>query len=230
MSEIDVAMTTNAGKVTLRNLLKCHAFQGFLLMKEYIKDQFKHFEWEDILPRRTVSEAVCVFIAWAIPSFSFVLWSNIYYPNVEFYQSAINEGIGPNLWNAIASFGFFAFGLAIILSKYTWTSIIARHILSNTYAIGCLSFGLLLGQWWLMLFDPQYIWWHRGVFGVTSGFLLVIAFLYNMVIWYMYFLIRNESGSKSSFLFKLEQMNFFWRFLIGSVLILIVSIIFLSEK
>jgi hypothetical protein len=198
-------------------------------MKEFIFSQFSHFEWEDINPGVHIKEALIVFVSWAFPAFIFVVWSNAYYPHVEFYQSAISEGIGPNLWNAIGSFGFFAFGVAIVFSKYYFPARVARNILFNTYAIGSLSFGLLLGQWWLLLANPDLIWWHRGLFGITSGFLLVIVFFYNVMIWYLCFLIRNESNEKSTFLLKLEQMNISWRIAIGSFMALLITIIFFSE-
>jgi hypothetical protein len=198
-------------------------------MKEIILKQFSHFEWNDIYPGAYIKEALIVFSSWVFPAFIFVVWSSVYYPHVEYYQSAISEGIGPNLWNVIGSFGFFAFGVAIVFSKYLLPVRVARYILFNTYAIGSLSFGLLLGQWWLLLVNQELIWWHRGLFGVTSGFLLAIIFFYNIAIWYLSFLIRIESNEKSPFLIKLEKMNVLWRIVIGSFMTLLITIIFFFE-
>tara|TARA_R110001599_G_C12276626_1_gene662548 strand:- start:7758 stop:8357 length:600 start_codon:yes stop_codon:yes gene_type:complete len=199
-------------------------------MKQFLSSQFSHFEKDDINPGTEIKEALFVFCAWALPAFGFVLWANKYYPDVEFYQSAISEGVGPNLWNAIGAFGFFSFGIAIVLSKLSLPAKVARHILSNTYAIGCLTFGLIVGQWCILIFNQELVWWHRGLFGVTSGFLLVIVFLYNLIVWYMYYLIKNDGDGKSPFLVKLEQMNFLWRLFIGLVVALLITVIFLSER
>lgn len=76
-------------------------------MKECLLKQFSHFELADVNPGREIKEALLIFFCWSIPAFIFVIWTNVFYPENEFYQSAIREGIGPNLWNAIGSFGLF---------------------------------------------------------------------------------------------------------------------------
>ncbi|MEW8394249.1 MAG: hypothetical protein AB2651_20930 [Candidatus Thiodiazotropha sp.] len=199
-------------------------------MKEYLLKQFNHFEFSDVNPGREINEALLIFCCWSISAFFFVVWANTYYPENAFYQSAIREGIGPNLWNAIGSFGFFAFGVAIIFSQYSLPSRIARQILINTYAIGCLSFGLLLGQWWTLLVNPELIWWRRGLFGVTSGLLLAVIFLYNLAIWYLYYLLKNDSEKKSTFLEKLESMHVMWRFFIGLFFLISITILFFTTS
>lgn len=198
-------------------------------LKEFLEQQFSHFEKADFMPKKEIKEAILVFSAWSIPAFVFVLWANRYYPDVEFYQIAISEGLGPNLWNAIGSFGLFTFGVAVIFSKFMFPATVARQILSNTYAIGCLTFGLLVGQWALLITNEGLIWWHRGLFGVTSSFLLVIVFAYNLIVWYLHYLIKNEEDYKSAFLCKLEQMHWLWRALIGLFVALTITVIFLSE-
>ncbi len=156
-----------------------------------------------------------VFLAWSIPAFIFVFWTNSYYPDVEFYNNAIKEGIGPNLWNAIGGFGIFAFGIAVIFSPFSTPSVIAHKILSNAYAIGCLSFGLLVGQWFLLPF-AQLEWWQKGLFGVTSVFLLPLSFVYNLVIWYLSFLIQNSRQNKSAFLINITKLHWLLRALLGA--------------
>ena len=197
-------------------------------MMEYVQNQFSHFEWDDLNPIKELPDALYRFSVWALPVFIFVLWSNKYYPHVEFYQEAISEGIGPNLWNLIGAFGGFAFSVAIVLSKYIFPAKAARQILLNTYAIGSLTFGILLGQWYLILNTSEIIWWHRGLFGITTGPLLVIVFVLNFAVWYLGFLIRNDSNGKSMFLIKLEQMNYFWRLGFGLFMGLMIAVIFLN--
>lgn len=145
-------------------------------MNKTIEEQFNHFSKSDFFLKRQFLEGLIIFCAWAIPSFMFVSWSSIYHPDVEFYRSAISEGIGPNLWNVIGSFGLFLFGLTITFPNYSWLAGIAWKILSSTYAIGSLSFGLLLSQRVFLLANNNLIWWKLGLFGVTSGLLLVILF------------------------------------------------------
>ena len=199
-------------------------------MKTFLIEQFKHFEIMDVLPGKQIKEAIVVFLAWAVPAFLFVLWASVFYPEVKFYKDAITEGIGPNLWNAIGSFGFFSVGVAIIFSKYFYPSVIAERILSNTYAIGSLSFGLLLGQWSFLLTHNDLIWWKVGFFGITSGLLLVVVFFFNLFIWYLSYLIKPSNSGESDFLFKLGQMHILWRVIIGLIFCAITLVLFLSEK
>jgi len=195
----------------------------------YIKKQFAHFERDDFWPGVEWRGAITVFLAWVIPSCLFVMWSQNYYPHVEFYKKAITEGLGPNLWNAIGSFGLFAFGVAIVFSKFSTPKNIAISILSNTYGIGCLTFGLLLGQWFTALSDTEIIWWKVGLFGVTSALLLVVVFFYNLFIWYLSYLLGGRENQKSLFLKKLEQMHWLWRASIGVFVVVLITVIFLSE-
>lgn len=198
-------------------------------MREFLIQRFSHFERSDLIPDENLKEAFTIFFAWALPAFLFVLWANTFYPEVKFYQAAISEGIGPNLWNAIGSFGLFAFGMAVMFSKFSTPALVAKQILTNTYAIGCLTFGLLVGQWCVLLSIEELVWWQRGLFGITSGFLLVVVFLYNLAVWYLSFLVQNEPGRKSDFLVKLEHMHWVWRAAIGLCVALLITLLFMSE-
>lgn len=199
-------------------------------MKQFLTQQFSHFKKSDFDPREQLGTALLVFISWALPAFIFVVWANTFYPEVQFYQDAITEGIGPNLWNAIGAFGLFLFGITVIFSRFNLFSIVATNVLSNTYAIGSLTFGLIVGQWFGLVIDSELVWWHRGLFGVTSGFLLLVLFSYNLAVWYLCFLIQGNEDQKSEFLVKLEAMHWIWRLIIGLGVAFLVAIIFLSEK
>ncbi len=200
-------------------------------IKLFLNKEFSHFNGTDFWPGENWTEAITIFLAWVIPSCLFVIWSNTYYPEVKFYQKAITEGLGPNLWNAIGSFGFLAFGVAVVFSHFSAPRNIAYTVLSNTYGIGCLTFGLLLGQWFTLLPNTQLVWWKVGLFGITSAFLLIIFFFYNLAIWYLSFLLKsNKDNQKSIFLDKLEKMHWLWRIGIGVSLVAIIIVIFLSES
>ncbi len=199
-------------------------------MYKIIEEQFNHFSKSDFFLKRQFLNGLIIFCTWAIPSFMFVSWSSNYHPEVEFYRNAINEGIGPNLWNVIGSFGLFSFGLTITFPNFSWLADIAWKVLSSTYAIGSLSFGLLLGQWVFLLINNNLIWWKLGLFGVTSGLLLVILFFYNLALWYFSFLIQQRNSDTSPFLIKIGQMHLLWRIVFGLAIMGLVSLLFLSEK
>ncbi|MCO1336927.1 hypothetical protein MO867_21605 [Microbulbifer sp. OS29] len=199
-------------------------------MRDYIVQKFLHFEESDFVPGESLKEAIVIFLAWTAPAFLFVLWANRFYPEVEFYQAAIREGIGPNLWNVIGAFGFISFSVAVMFPQFSTPSLVSRHILSNTYAIGCLTFGLLLGQWFGFLSTDGLVWWQRGLFGVTSGFLLAIVLMLNLFVWYLGFLLTGDSGKKSSFLRKMEQLHGLIRIPLSICFAAAMIMIFLSEK
>lgn len=196
-------------------------------MRAPLVNKLSHFEKDDFLPRKEIWEPIAILLAWALPAFVFVLWVNAYYPENEFYKAAINEGIGPNLWNAIGSFGVFSFGVTVVLSSYYMPSLITKQILLNTYAIGCLTFGLLVGQWCLLPFD-ELVWWQQGLFGITSVFLLLVVFIYNSVTWYLSFLIQNHQGKKSNFLINLEKIHWAYKTILGLFISFLSMLVFLS--
>ena len=198
------------------------------ILREHIKKEIRSFQVEDLLPSKQDNiEAAVVLSSWAIPAVLFVLWANSYYPEVEYYQKAIREGFGPNLWNAIACFGLMAFGVAISFSTFRMPARFAKKILMSAYAIGCLTFGLLVGQWFLLPLD-QLVWWQRGLFGITSVFLLVVVLMYNVVLWYLGSLLYTESGDKTRFLKKVEMKSGEWRLFAGVVIFLLSVAVFLN--
>ncbi len=188
------------------------------------------FEKSDFYTLSMWKEPTFTFLAWALPSFLFVLWSQNYAPDVEFYQNAIKEGIGPNLWNLIGSLALFMFGWSVVLSGWDSLRKGARLILLNTYSIGSLTFGLLFGQLVTNFPTENVKWWQQGLFGVTSIGLFVMLIGYNFSIWYLSFLLGDAAGNKSRFLINLEQMNFIWRAAIGLAVATLVTILFFSEK
>jgi len=199
-------------------------------MRQFILRQINIFDKYDFWVGRQWTEAVSVFSWWAGPAFVIVILANAYQPDSEFYQKAISEGIGPNLWNLLGSFGLFTFGLAVILPNHEWPSMVAEKILSNTYAMGCLTFGLLLGQWVLVLNTSSLIWWKTGLFGVTSGLLLVIVLFYNLVVWYLSFIIRNRHRMRSPLIIKLQQFGVLPRVAIGGGTCMLIVFLLASAK
>lgn len=195
-------------------------------MREYLLEQFSVFGKSDIIPNTELKEAFRIFLWWSLPSLIFVLWAENFRPEVCFYQEAIGEGIGPNLWNTIGAFGFFLFGAALTFSGSTWLCRAAKTVLLNTYAIGSLTFGLLLGQWLTEVSDLNLVWWKQGLFGITSGVLIVVLFSLNFAVWYLSFLLGDELGEKSSFRRTLSSMAW-WRIPIGLFLMSIISFTFL---
>ncbi len=196
-------------------------------MSHYLLKEFSYFNRKDLWSKKQFLIALGIFLIWALPAFIIVFLYSKYFPNSAFLCGAITEGIGPNLWNFIGSLGLISFGLTLIFSKnIKFLEIISVKILSTTFAIGSLTFGLLLGQWYFLLTTSNLVWWIIGFLGVTSGLLILVIFLCNLVIWYLLFLIAEENEEKSQFLNSLEKMHFIFRFIIGIIIISITSVLF----
>ena len=147
-----------------------------------------------------------------------------YYPNIEFYREAIEEAIGANLWNLMGLFGIFSFGLAIVFSKEQWVAKVSRSILINTFAIGSISLGAIVGRWLSAIALVDFPLWKISLLnlGFYTGVCLVL-FL-NIFIWYGAFLLQNTPNQKSNFLIKLEGMHVLWKICFGIFFILLSAI------
>ena len=195
---------------------------------KFIKSSLSPFDLRSLNPANGIKSGLLKLSAWALPAFLFVAWAK-HHQDVEFYSSAVTEGIGPNLWNAIGSFGLFFFGLSVVLPKSTSITKAAYTILDNTFAIGCLTIGLLIGQWFFILIDESLVWWHRGLFGVISTPVLAVIIFYNLVIWYLSFLVQTSIKGESSFLFNIQKLNIIWRLFFGLIICSIITLLFMLE-
>ncbi|WP_200258030.1 hypothetical protein [Halorhodospira neutriphila] len=201
----------------------------FNKVRAFFRSNFGHFAKEDFWPGKKWIEPTKIFFVWAIPAFFFVLWSSKYASDAQFFQSAVREGIGPNLWNLIGSLGLFVLGLSVIFPGFDSLRGIARNILLNTFAIGSLTFGLLFGRFFVNFPIGGISWWKEGLFGVTSALLFFVVFLYNLAIWYLSYLLGVDNIEKSPFVSKIERCKLPVRFLIGIFVSLLILLIFLSE-
>lgn len=196
-------------------------------MNKMLSKNLDLFEKSDVVPGKEAWKAIIVFLVWALPAFLFVVWATKFYPQNELFQSAIKEGIGPNLWNIIGMFGLFSFGIALSLSNFSILALMAKQILTTTYGIGCLTFGLLVGQWYFLPLSGL-TWWQQGLFGVTSVLLFVILFLYNLVVWYLCFLLQSSRNRSSNFLVKFKKLHWSYRMGSGLSISCIALLVFLN--
>jgi len=199
-------------------------------IKTFFKSQFSEFEIQDFDPRTQWGSAWSIFGAWAIPSFLFVYCVETYRPENEYFIKAIDQAIGPNLWNVIGSFGLCLFGMAIIFSNIETIAKVTNKILFGTYSIGALTLGVLTGQWLFVANKSELIWWQVGIFDIKSAIFLVILLALNCFIWYLTFLLKTDTGNKSTPLTKLENMNLSWRVSTGLGIIVLIIYGFLTQE
>ena len=190
-------------------------------MREFLARQFRHFESGDFWSTQSFIEAKITFLCWAIPAVLFVMLVEYQIIEGGTYTKAITEGIGPNLWNIIGIPGLFLFGLSLVFISSERIVSSARRVLSNVYGIGCLSWSLLFAQW-LFLDTSEFTWWQEGLWNITSAFLMLVVLFFNLVVWYLSWLleVRNES----SFLKKLASVHTFVRVGIALFIFLVIYI------
>ncbi|KWB78521.1 hypothetical protein WL40_32795 [Burkholderia ubonensis] len=157
--------------------------------RRWLKHHTRDFARSDFWPGWALKQAVIVLAAWAVPAVAGVLvtdWLSRHRP-VTYLQTAIREGIGPHVWNVFAMLGMILTGLLIAAPRQRWLAIAAHQVLQNTYALGALMFGLLLGEW-ICVATPQ----RAFVLIIAMRLMIAAAFGLNLAVWYVAFLVSPE--------------------------------------
>ncbi|MBR8212420.1 hypothetical protein KDW61_27525 [Burkholderia cenocepacia] len=154
--------------------------------RNWLQYHTRAFRRSDFWPGRMLWQAAIVAAAWALPAIAGVVvtdWLGSH-RSVKYLQMAIQEGIGPHIWNVFAVLGLMLVGLLIAAPRQGWLAVAAHQVLQNTYSLGALMFGLLFGEW-ICLSASQ----HTFVFIMTAGLMFAFAFCLNLTIWYVAFLV-----------------------------------------
>ncbi|EGQ8517832.1 hypothetical protein [Vibrio parahaemolyticus] len=176
-------------------------------MKKIDVKIIEHFGKAALKPKREdYIKALISFLSWFLPAFLFVLWSSAYYPESEFYSKAADEGKAPNFWNLIGSLGVLLFGVCLLFPKAGVISYATNKVLLNTYSVGCLTLGLVVGQLFFLPYDTL-TWWQAGLFGSGVVVSLFVVICFNLIVWYLAFL----TSRCSQFLDKLATLSVFYR-------------------
>ncbi|HEY3536661.1 MAG TPA: hypothetical protein VGL01_04450 [Trinickia sp.] len=120
--------------------------------------------------------------------------------SVKYLQTAIQEGIGPHIWNVFAMLGVMLVGLLIAAPRQRWLAVAAYQVLQNTYSLGALMFGLLLGEW-ICLSASQLTF----VFIMAAGLMFAFAFCLNLTVWYVAFLV-SPARLHTGFMHSVAQL------------------------
>ncbi|WP_300491811.1 hypothetical protein [Methylobacter sp.] len=94
-------------------------------MTSYLREQFLKFNLSDFSPKPELGKAVVIFLAWALPAViavTFTRWRSRF-TSVEYFDTAISEGIGPHLWNVFGSIGVILFSLFILAPRVKWFAV-----------------------------------------------------------------------------------------------------------
>lgn len=169
--------------------------------RSWLKHHTRAFRRSDFWPGRMLWQAAIVPAAWALPAIAGVIvtdWLGSH-RSVKYLQTAIQEGIGPHIWNVFAVLGFVLVGLLIAAPRQRWLAVAAHQVLQNTYSLGALMLGLLLGEW-ICLSASQ----HTFVF-IMAGMMFAFAFCLNLMVWYVAFLV-SPARLNTGFMHSVAQL------------------------
>ncbi|WP_143283111.1 hypothetical protein [Burkholderia pseudomallei] len=117
-------------------------------VRPYLKAQLaplnRSFFWSAIVP----IEGLRVAFWWASPATVAVLFITHFKNRLpaSYLEAAISDGIGPHIWNVVGMLGLALFGLAVLFPKIEFIATGAYQVLINTYGMGGLAIGLLIGK------------------------------------------------------------------------------------
>lgn len=158
-------------------------------LKTYLQHQFVLFDNKSFLDRNMMIQGIIIFLCWVIPSFTFVWIINHFHQYVPhiYLEAAIAEGIGPHLWNVLGTFALMLFGLSILFPKSKLLIKSSYQILTNTFSIGGLMFGLLFGQLFTKIVSVSQTLSNWKIWLFSTGFtiLAIQAFLLNFAFWWI---------------------------------------------
>lgn len=163
-----------------------------------IKKQLSNFDKSVFVDIELLKEGIYIALYWIIPSFIFVGLTKNYidYLPEKYFEQAISEGIGVHLWNVMGTFGFIFFGMFILFPRISFFSKSSYHIFINTYAIGCLSLGLIAGNFFFLFSDAviEYSIFRKVLAGTSSIIMIFYVFLLNYSLFYLsqLMVVRNR--------------------------------------
>ncbi|WP_186165056.1 hypothetical protein [Burkholderia gladioli] len=164
-------------------------------VRPYLKAQLapfnRSFFWSAIVP----IEGLRVAFWWAAPATVAVLFITHFKSRLpaSYLEAAISDGIGPHIWNVVGMLGLVLFGLAVLFPKIKFIATGAYQVLINTYGMGGLAIGLLIGKIGAQL--PSSLskieLWKAWLAGTGIALLMFELFVLNFSLWCFASLVRS---------------------------------------
>ncbi|WP_155648950.1 hypothetical protein [Burkholderia stagnalis] len=163
-------------------------------VRSYLTSQLapfnRSFFWSAIVP----IEGLWVAFWWAAPATVAVLFITHFKNQLpaSYLEAAISDGIGPHIWNVVGMLGLVLFGLAVLFPKIKFIATGAYQVLINTYGMGGLAIGLLIGKIGAQL--PSSLskleLWKTWLAGTGIALLMFELFVLNFSLWCFASLMR----------------------------------------
>lgn len=184
-------------------------------------NQLKDVDWNPVDKWRDLA---LPFLGWFLGSFIFVAYVSFAEARrlrpIEYLSKAIEQAIGPMLWNVIGAFAFMLFSLTLIFPKCRWLAGLTHHLLMAVYLMGAMMIGIMFSQ---LLFSlgglSEYLQDWRTYFFVPLAFILFLfVVIINCITGYLAYLVLWSDR----FLAALSDVSLVLRVLFGAVPALIV--------
>lgn len=188
----------------------------------YLKDQLSVFNKESMWSPIILKEGAKIVGWWAIPAFLSV-WIVAHYRQhlpASYLECAINEGIGPHLWNVIGTLGLIFVGIALVFPESRFIAQSAHQILINTYAIGGLSFGLIFGQLTTSIASANIEKWKIWLMSAGAVALAIQVIFLNFSLWYLGHLMSSRQKD-DGFMHRVTKVHLRIRLIAASIIIVV---------
>lgn len=172
-------------------------------LRSYLQVHFWGVQHAHMLNMRRSLSALFEFLLWTVPATLFVLFVSWLEPfhNIRYLQAAIDQGIGPELWNVAGCFGFSLFGTALLWPRAQITRAAAHYVLNTAFGMGALTYGLLIGKSIVAIKAATVQAWQAWFWGAGIGLLFLLVAAFNFAIWHAALLCSPMSQREGGFLF-----------------------------
>lgn len=199
-------------------------------IRSYLKVQFAPFSLSFFGSSIAPIEGLRVAFWWVSPATLAVLFIAQFRNQLpaSYLEAAISDGIGPHIWNVVGMLGLALFGLAVLFPRVKFIATGAYQILINTYGMGGLAIGLLIGKILAQLppsLSKLELWdaWFAGT-GITL--LILELFVLNFSLWCFASLMRSTKEN-GGFLHHVENIDLRLRLFTFILLSILPSFVFL---
>lgn len=167
---------------------------------ERFRKVYPDISWSHFRPTVGFSEFLVSLVAWALPSvFAVLLIHKIgqHHPT-RYFDTAINQGISPQLWNVVGAIGLLFFGCCIVLIRiqglFRLSAKLAGPVLRVASDMGLFGIGLMLGKLFIAFDSTPLLLWQMVFLGIAFGWLFFLMLFLNFILWLASRLVDSPNG------------------------------------
>jgi len=205
-----------------------------LWLSAYLRKDIDVLDFDVSYLKTAIRSGIGIFLWWSVPAGLFVYGAREFkeYLPHAYFEAAISEGIGPRLWNVLGSLGLVLFGLLLLFPRSKFLGKSAHHVLSNTFAIGGLTFGLAMGRLIFGLANESINMeaWRLWLAGAGTFVLVVQVIFLKFSLWVMGCLAKPDQNGERTLLWNVQKVRLPLRFVVFSILAAVPTVALMLEK